>query len=82
METLNALQSRRNVRTYQDRPIPKEDLETILEAGRRSPSSKNEQRWDPAQFAIELAAGSIQELNLEVENKIALDLRRLKALAR
>ena len=46
METLNALQSRRNVRTYQDRPIPKEDLETILEAGRRSPSSRNEQRWD------------------------------------
>ncbi len=36
----------------------------------------------PAQFAIELAAGSIQELNLEVEDKIALDLRRLKALAR
>jgi nitroreductase len=46
METLNALQSRRNVRTYQDRPIPKEDLGTILEAGRRSPSSRNEQRWD------------------------------------
>lgn len=46
METLNALQSRRNVRTYQDRPIPKEDLENILEAGRRSPSSRNEQRWD------------------------------------
>jgi len=46
METLNALQSRRNVRTYQDRSIPNEDLETILEAGRRSPSSKNQQRWD------------------------------------
>ena len=46
METLKVLQSRRNVRVYQDRPIAKEDLETILEAGRRSPSSKNEQRWD------------------------------------
>jgi len=46
METLNALQSRRNVRTYQDQPIPNQDLETILEAGRRSPSSRNEQRWD------------------------------------
>ena len=46
METLNALQSRRNVRAYQDRPIPNQDLETILEAGRRSPSSRNEQRWD------------------------------------
>jgi len=46
METLNALESRRNVRAYQDRLISKDDLETILEAGRRSPSSKNEQRWD------------------------------------
>ena len=36
----------------------------------------------PAQFAIELAAGTLKELNLEVEDKIALDLRRLKALAR
>ncbi len=36
----------------------------------------------PAQFAIELAAGSLQELTLEVEDKIALDLRRLKALVR
>jgi nitroreductase len=46
METLNALQSRRNVRTYQDKPIPNQDLVTILETGRRSPSSSNEQRWD------------------------------------
>ncbi len=36
----------------------------------------------PAQFAIELAAGTLQQLNLEVEDKIALDLRRLKALVR
>ena len=36
----------------------------------------------PAQFAIELAAGTLKELNLEVQDKIALDLRRLKALAR
>ena len=46
MDTLNALLSRRTVRTYQNRPIPNEDLTAILEAGRRSPSSRNEQRWD------------------------------------
>ena len=34
------------------------------------------------ELAIELAAGSIQKLTLQVEDKIALDLRRLKALAR
>lgn len=46
METWDAVRSRRNVREYQDRPISREDLERILEAARRTPSSKNEQRWD------------------------------------
>jgi nitroreductase len=46
METWDAIRSRRNVRDYQHRPISKEDMERILEAARRTPSSKNEQRWD------------------------------------
>jgi nitroreductase len=46
METWDAIRARRNVRSYTDRPIPPEDLDRILEAGRRSPSSMNEQRWD------------------------------------
>jgi len=46
METWDAIRARRNVREYSDRPIPPEELDRILEAGRRSPSSMNEQRWD------------------------------------
>jgi len=46
METSEALATRRNVRQFQERQIPNEDLRAILEAGRRAPSSKNEQRWD------------------------------------
>lgn len=46
METWDAIRARRNVRQYADRPIPSADLDRILEAGRRSPSSMNEQRWD------------------------------------
>jgi nitroreductase len=46
METWDALTSRRNVRTFADRAIADEDLDAILEAGRRSPSSKNWQPWD------------------------------------
>ena len=46
METFDAIRSRRNVRQYQDRPIADDDLTRILEAARRTPSSKNEQRWD------------------------------------
>ncbi|HSJ43722.1 MAG TPA: nitroreductase family protein [Euzebyales bacterium] len=46
METWDAIRSRRNVRAYEDRPIPADDLDCVLEAGRRAPSSRNQQRWD------------------------------------
>src|SRR3984957_10799487 len=46
MQTWEAIESRRNVRTFTDRPIPAEHLDRILEAGRRSPSSQNWQPWD------------------------------------
>lgn len=45
METWDAIRSRRNVRNYQDRPVEDADLRQILEAARRTPSSRNEQRW-------------------------------------
>src|SRR3954467_6271638 len=46
METWDAIRARRNTREYQDRTIDPADLDRILEAGRRSPSSMNEQPWD------------------------------------
>ena len=46
MDTWDAICARRNVRDYGDRPIAPEDLDRILEGGRRSPSSMNEQPWD------------------------------------
>ncbi len=46
METFDAIRARRDVRSFADRPIAPEDLDRILEAGRRSPSSQNQQRWD------------------------------------
>jgi nitroreductase len=46
MQTWEAIESRRNVRSFTDRPIPGADLDRILEAGRRSPSSQNWQPWD------------------------------------
>jgi nitroreductase len=46
METWDAIRARRNVRDFEDRPIPADDLDRILEAGRRTPSSRNQQRWD------------------------------------
>jgi nitroreductase len=46
MQTWEAITSRRNVRSFADRPVPAADLDRILEAGRRSPSSQNWQPWD------------------------------------
>jgi nitroreductase len=46
METWDAIRSRRDVRSFADRPVPPEHLDRILEAGRRAPSSNNVQRWD------------------------------------
>ncbi len=46
MQTWDAIISRRNVREFEDRPLPAEHLDRILEAGRRAPSSRNWQPWD------------------------------------
>src|SRR3954453_16860893 len=46
MDTWDVIRSRRNVRIYTDAPIAPADLDRILEAGWRSPSAQNLQRWD------------------------------------
>jgi nitroreductase len=46
METWDAIRSRRNVRSYDGRPIDGPVLDRILDAARRTPSSMNQQAWD------------------------------------
>ena len=46
METWDAICTRRNVRVYEDGPLSAEELDRIVEAGWRSPSAQNLQRWD------------------------------------
>jgi nitroreductase len=46
VETWDAIRSRRNVRSYSGRAIAPQDLDRILEAGRRTPSAGNQQSWD------------------------------------
>jgi nitroreductase len=43
VETWDAIRSRRNVRSYQERAIAPQDLDQILEAARRTPSAGNQQ---------------------------------------
>jgi nitroreductase len=60
METWDAIRARRNVRVYTEQPIPGEDLDRILEAGRRSPSSQNTQPWD---FVVVTDRAQLQDLS-------------------
>jgi nitroreductase len=46
MDTWDSITSRRQVRSFTADAVPVDDLERILEAGRRAPSSRNGQRWD------------------------------------
>lgn len=45
MEVFEAIQTRRSIRHYLDRPVEEEKLRQILEAGRLAPSAKNRQEW-------------------------------------
>ena len=45
MDVSDAIRLKRAVRKFQDRPLPDDVIQTILNAGRRSQSSKNEQGW-------------------------------------
>jgi nitroreductase len=59
VETWDAISSRRDVRSYTDQPIAPADLDRILEAAWRAPSSRNEQRWD---FVVCTERRRLQEL--------------------
>lgn len=59
MDTWDAIRARRNVRQYTDQPIDRADLERILEAGRRAPSSRN---WQPWNFVVVTDRNQLVEL--------------------
>jgi nitroreductase len=59
METWDAIRARRNVRQYSERPVAGEDLERILDAGRRAPSASN---WQPWNFVVATDRAQLTEL--------------------
>lgn len=46
MDAIEAIRKRRSVRDYTGEPIPREDLETIVDAGRLAATGHNAQPWD------------------------------------
>ena len=59
METWDTIRARRNVRQYAGRSIADEDLERILDAGRRAPSASN---WQPWNFVVVTDHAQLTEL--------------------
>ncbi len=45
MDVLSAMQGRRSIRKYSNKPVEEEKLLKVLEAARLSPSAKNRQNW-------------------------------------
>jgi nitroreductase len=46
MDIFEAIHSRRTIRTFTGKKIPKSDLEKIVDAGRVAPCATNKQLWD------------------------------------
>lgn len=45
MEVMEAISGRRSIRRYQDKSVPRELIDEVLEAGRLAPSASNLQTW-------------------------------------
>ncbi len=43
---MELLRARRSIRQFKEKPVPKEEIEAVLEAMRYAPSASNEQNWE------------------------------------
>jgi nitroreductase len=46
LDAIEALKGRRSIRAYEDKPIPKEIVEEIIDTARLAPTSNNIQPWE------------------------------------
>jgi nitroreductase len=64
METLEAIHKRRSVREFTGDPIPRRDLETIIDAARVAPSGYNRQPWE---FVVVTQRETIEKLTIAAQ---------------
>lgn len=64
------LLTRRSVRAFENRQIPREDLDQILKAAQYAPSAMNRQTW---QFTAVCSRAKIQELAKAIGNALGRD---------
>jgi len=64
MNALEAIEKRRSVRKYTGEPIPKKDLEKIVDAGRLAATGSNQQPWE---FIVVTDRAMIERLKVAAE---------------
>jgi nitroreductase len=64
MDALEAIRKRRSVRKYTGDPIPRQDLETIVDAGRLAATGGNRQPWD---FIVVTERETIDQLKVAAQ---------------
>jgi nitroreductase len=67
MDVCEAVTSRRAVRGFSDRPVPKEVLERVLSAAARSPCGSNLQPWN----IYVVTGGPLAELKKRAGKRVA-----------
>jgi F420 biosynthesis protein FbiB-like protein len=85
---LEIVKGRRSVRKYQDRPVPREQLEQVLEAARWAPSPHGRQPWrfvvltraEPKQRLADSMGGEWRrQLAMDGQDAATIELRRAKS---
>ena len=64
MNALEAIEKRRSVRKYTGEPIPRKDLEKIVDAGRLAATGSNRQPWD---FVVVTDRAMVERLKVAAE---------------
>lgn len=59
MDALTVLRTRRSIRKYQEKPVPREMLETLVDCARQAATARGEQPWE---FVVVTEAGTRQRL--------------------
>lgn len=72
-EVIKTIMERRSVRKYQDKPVPREILQTLVECGINAPNAANRQQWQVRVVDNAMYIDGITALFIESNPKMAED---------
>ena len=86
-QVLQAIAERRSVRSYEPRPVPKDVIFKIIEAGNQAPSAMNSQPWrfvvvEDKEFHKKLTAAAIPKSKKRLEVLKEVNPERYQSIIR